>query len=131
MEIDVLITGVIGIITSCVSSWTTWFFTRKKYNTEVDNNLIENMKESLDFYMRLSDDNKRRLDIALERNEALATKVEELQSRLSDMMYNICVDLTCQLRQRDYKLFGNKHSYKANKKKDEEKSISNKEEKTC
>lgn len=86
MEIDVLITGVIGIITSCVSSWTTWFFTRKKYNTEVDNNLIENMKESLDFYMRLSDDNKRRLDIALERNEALATKVEELQSRLSDMM---------------------------------------------
>lgn len=131
MEIDVLITGVIGIITSCVSSWTTWFFTRKKYNTEVDNNLIENMKESLDFYMRLSDDNKRRLDIALERNEVLAAKVEELQSRLSDMMYNICVDLTCQLRQRDYKLFGNKHSYKANKKKDEEKSISNKEEKTC
>lgn len=131
MGIEVLITGVIGIITSCVSSWTTWFFTRKKYNTEVDNNLIENMKESLDFYMRLSDDNKRRLDIALERNEVLAAKVEELQSRLSDMMYNICVDLTCQLRQRDYKLFGNKHSYKANKKKDEEKSISNKEEKTC
>lgn len=131
MGIDVLITGVIGIITSCVSSWTTWFFTRKKYNTEVDNNLIENMKESLDFYMRLSDDNKRRLDIALERNEVLAAKVEELQSRLSDMMYNICVDLTCQLRQRDYKLFGNKYSYKVNKKKDEEKNISNKEEKTC
>lgn len=131
MGIEVLITGVIGIITSCVSSWTTWFFTRKKYNTEVDNNLIENMKESLDFYMRLSDDNKRRLDIALERNEVLAAKVEELQSRLSDMMYNICVDLTCQLRQRDYKLFGNKHSYKVNKKKDEEKSISNKEEKAC
>ena len=46
---EILITGGIGFISTIISGWATWFFTRKKYNSEVDNNLIQNMKESLDF----------------------------------------------------------------------------------
>ena len=50
MCVDVIITGIIGLITTVLSGWTSWFYTRKKYNSEVDNNLILNMKNSLEFY---------------------------------------------------------------------------------
>ena len=69
MEIETLITGGIGILTTIVGSWSSWIFARKKYNTEVDSNLIQNMQESLDFYRKLSDDNRERLEIILRRNE--------------------------------------------------------------
>ena len=42
-EMDVIITGAVGIVTSTVSAWASWFFARKKYNSEVDNNLIQNI----------------------------------------------------------------------------------------
>ena len=67
---EIIIAGI-GLLSTIVSGWTSWFFARKKYNSEVDNNLIENMKESLDFYMKLSDDNKVRLEEALQRNNSL------------------------------------------------------------
>lgn len=40
MEVETLITGGIGILTTIVGSWSSWIFARKKYNTEVDSNLI-------------------------------------------------------------------------------------------
>ena len=108
IELDVLITGAIGIVSSVVSAWTSWFFARKKYNSEVDNNLIENMQKSLNFYKQLSDDNKRRLDDVLNRNENLEKEVKELKKQMFNLMSSICVDLTCQVRKRDFNLF-NEH----------------------
>ena len=48
IDLGILITGGVGLITSIVSSWTTWFFARKKYNSEVDLNLVEKMEKSLE-----------------------------------------------------------------------------------
>ena len=105
MSIEVLITALIGFITSLVSGWTSWFFTRKKYNSEVDSTIISNMKESLDFYRQLSDDNKQRLEEVLKRNDALEARdkrleeeVRELRKQVFNMMNSICLDLSCQLR---------------------------------
>ena len=50
---DVIITGLIGFISTIISGWVTWFFTRKKYNAEVDQTLVQNMKESLDYNKKL------------------------------------------------------------------------------
>lgn len=105
IELDVLITGGIGVISTIASGWTSWFFARKKYNSEVDNNLIRNMQESLDFYKKLSDDNKERLEDVLKRNEELEREVKKLNERLLNIMTTICVDLSCQVRKRDFKLF--------------------------
>ena len=105
IELDVLITGGIGVITTIVSGWTSWFFARKKYNSEVDNNLIKNMQESLEFYKKLSDDNKERLEDVLKRNEELEREIKKLNERLLNIMTTICVDLSCQVRKRDFKLF--------------------------
>lgn len=49
IDLGILITGGVGIITTVISGWTSWFFARRKYNSEVDNNLIENMQQSLSF----------------------------------------------------------------------------------
>ena len=101
MDIDVLITGGIGLVTSIISAWTSWFFARKKYNSEVDHNLIENMKDSLEFYKQLSDDNKSRLEESIKRCNILEEEMVILRKQMLDLTLNICMDLTCKRRQRD------------------------------
>ena len=105
IDLDILITGGIGLVTTIVSGWASWFFARKKYNSEVDSNLIKNMQESLEFYKQLSDDNRERLEDVLKRNEELEKEVKKFNERLLNIMTTICVDLSCQVRKRDFKLF--------------------------
>lgn len=102
IESGILITALIGIVTTFTSGFTAWFFARKKYNSEVDNNLINNMKESLDFYKKLSDDNRERLNEVLKRNENLEEEVKELRQQVMTLMTSICTDLSCQIRKGNY-----------------------------
>lgn len=102
IESGILITALVGIVTSFASGFTAWFFARKKYNSEVDNNLINNMKESLDFYKKLSDDNRERLNEVLKRNENLEEEVKELRQQVMTLMTSICTDLSCQIRKGNY-----------------------------
>lgn len=101
LDIQVIVTGIVGLITTITSGWVSWLFAKKKYNAEVDSNLIENMQKSLDFYMKLSDDNKNRLDEALKRNDLLEAEVREVRKQMFELMNNICYDMTCQLRARN------------------------------
>ena len=110
IESGILITALIGIVTTFTSGFTAWFFARKKYNSEVDNNLINNMKESLDFYKKLSDDNTERLDEVLKRNDNLEEEVKELRQQVMSLMTSICTDLSCQIRKGNYKELLNKKS---------------------
>lgn len=93
--------ALIGVFSTVIGSWTSWFFARKKYNTEVDSNLIENMRKSLEFYMKLSDDNKERLEEALKRNDQLQHEVTELRTQVFKMMDSMCFNITCQLRKKE------------------------------
>ena len=94
---------LIGLVSTVVSSTLTWLFARRKYNSEVDNNLIENMQKSLDFYMKLSDDNKQRLEEALKRNDFLETEIQQLRTQVFELMNNICYDMSCELRKKTIK----------------------------
>ena len=105
IDLGILITGGVGIITTVISGWTSWFFARRKYNSEVDNNLIENMQQSLEFYKKLSDDNENRLDEVLKRNVELEQEIRDLRKQMFSLMNSICTDLTCQLRKRNLNLF--------------------------
>lgn len=98
---DLLITGGIGLISTIVSGWASWVFARRKYNSEVDHNLIENMESSLEFYRKLSDDNRARLEEMAERNKALEIEVQELRKQMLNFAMNICMDLTCANRVRE------------------------------
>ena len=64
------------------------------------------MKESLDFYKQLSDDNRARLEEVLARNEELEKRndrleeeVKKLRDQMFTLMNQICLDLTCKIRQ--------------------------------
>ena len=100
MELETLITGGIGLLTTVVSAVTSWIFARKKYNSEVDHNLIENMENSLEFYKKLSDDNRTRLEEMAERNKTLEAEIQELKKQMLNLTMNICMDLTCANRVR-------------------------------
>lgn len=101
MELETLITGGIGLLTTVVSAVTSWIFARKKYNSEVDHNLIENMENSLEFYKKLSDDNRTRLEEMAERNKILEAEIQELKKQMLNLTMNICMDLTCAHRVRE------------------------------
>ena len=98
---EVVITGIIGVISTIISGGTSWIFARRKYNSEVDNNLIANMQWSLEFYKQLSDDNKSRLEEILKRNEQLEREVSELRTQMFGLMANICLDLQCTHRMKE------------------------------
>ena len=74
------ITG--GAISTIVSGFVSWFFAKRKYNAEVDNHLITNMQESLEFYKTLADDNKVRLEAVLAENAELRKEVNEMREKL-------------------------------------------------
>lgn len=105
MDLGIIITAAIGVVTSFTSAWISWFFTRKKYSAEVDETVIHNMKESLEFYQKLSDDNKNRLDSMIRRNDELEEEMKDLRRQVSTLMNYMCIDLTCQLRKRNLNLF--------------------------
>lgn len=71
-----------GAISTIVSGFVSWFFAKRKYNAEVDNHLITNMQESLEFYKTLADDNKVRLEAVLQENAALRKEVNEMRDKL-------------------------------------------------
>ena len=106
IDLGILITGGIGLVTTIVSGWTSWFFARKKYDSEVDSNLINNMKESLDFYEKLSTDNRERLEEVLKRNTKLEKEIGELRKQVFEVMTKICLNLECAVRVRNPELFG-------------------------
>lgn len=76
-------TALAGVVATVITGFTTWVFTKKKYNAEVDNNLINNMQESLEFYKTLADDNKRRLEEVLVENADLRKEVGDLREQVS------------------------------------------------
>jgi len=74
-----------GAIATILSGFTSWFFAKRKYNAEVDNNLISNMQESLEFYKTLADDNKQRLEEVLAENADLRGQVADLREQVNKM----------------------------------------------
>ena len=68
---EILITASTTLICSSLSSLLTWILSRKKYQSEVKGNDINNMQHSLDFYEDLSDDHRSRLHSLLDENKEL------------------------------------------------------------
>lgn len=119
MDLGIIITAAIGIVTSFTSAWVSWFFTRKKYSAEVDETVIHNMRESLEFYKSLSNDNKDRLDSMIKRNEELEEEMKDLRRQINVLMTYMCTDLTCQLRKRNLNLFNEQNGTNSRQKVEE------------
>lgn len=88
IDTGILIATGCGIVSTGLGSFFTWFFSKKKYNSEVEGSNIQNMKESLEFYVKLSDDTNKRLikEIEEHNNEVKTLKQEnaDLKKELKD-----------------------------------------------
>lgn len=85
---EILLTASASVITG----FATFLFTRRKYISEVKTNDIENMRNTLRFYIDLVEDNKKRMDNyqnEIEKvNAALCTMREEnteLRKQVADL----------------------------------------------
>jgi hypothetical protein len=90
MDWNIIITPIVSVVCSAVTGVVTWLLTRKKYNTEVEHNSIENMEGSLDFYEKLSASNSKILEEVLNKyeeviktNTALVLEVQSLRTQIS------------------------------------------------
>lgn len=95
IDVGILITGGIGLVTTVVSGWTSWFFARKKYNTEVDSNEIENLKKSLEFYESIVKDNNKKLQFYIDLAESNRIEVYRLKGVIHRLLNNSCLDNGC------------------------------------
>ena len=95
MDVGILITGAVGLVTTVVSGWTSWFFARKKYNTEVDSNEIENLKKSLEFYESIVKDNNKKLQFYIDLAENNRIEVYRLKGVIHRLLNNSCLDNDC------------------------------------
>lgn len=71
MASEVIVT-LVGLFCTTVSSIVTFVLTRRKYNTEVDSQQIENMEKSFDLYKRMME-------------ETLESQRKMMESKINDL----------------------------------------------
>lgn len=98
MDLGVLITAGIGIVTTFCSALFTFIFTRRKYNAEVDSTQIANMKASLDIYQDMVKDLGRKLDLYSKIVDKNKSEVIRLKSVVIKMIGKICTIESCKNR---------------------------------
>lgn len=82
---EIIITAICGMMATAISTLVTFFSTKKKYISEVQSNDIGNLRESLNFYKELSDDNTRRLEEILAKNKEFESTVLQLKTENQDL----------------------------------------------
>lgn len=95
MNTETIITGIIGVVTTIIGSWVSWFFTRKRYNSEVDSNEIDNLKKSLEFYEKIVKDNNDTLQFYIKLSENNRVEVYRLKEVVHRLLNNSCLDNNC------------------------------------
>ena len=90
-----LIAGIITLVTNMVTSIVTWLLTKRKYNTEIDSNEIENLKKSLEFYESIVKDNNKKLQFYIDLAENNRVEVYRLKGVIHRLLNNSCLDNGC------------------------------------
>lgn len=103
-----IILAFIGIVEAVITSLITFILTRRKYKAEVkgseienDGHQIDNSHNTLDFYIKLVDDNKKKLDELQVENQYLRQEMAEMRTVVFGMLSQICTDMMCQNRKFD------------------------------
>lgn len=91
--------GIVTLGTNLATGIVTWLLARRKYNTEVDSNEIENLKKSLEFYEDIVRDNNRKLQFYIKLAEDNRVEVYRLKGIIPRLLNNSCLDNICTKRQ--------------------------------
>lgn len=99
-----IITAMVGLFCTVVSSVVTFVLTRRKYNTEVDSQQIQNLNDGFDLYKKTMEEaiasQKERLEETIKfqnskiealqkENDSLKEQVNSLREQLSSLILNL------------------------------------------
>ena len=98
MDLGVIITALIGVVSTFCSSLFTWIFTRRKYNAEAEGINIDNIKASLDVYQDMVKDLGRKLDVYGKIIDKTKGNLLKLKNVVIKMMGKICTVESCKNR---------------------------------
>lgn len=98
MDLGVIITALVGVVTTFCSSLFTWIFTRRKYNAEAEGISIDNIKASLDVYQDMVKDLGRKLDVYGKIIDKTKGNLLKLKNVVIKMMGKICTVESCKNR---------------------------------
>lgn len=89
-----IIMALVGVVCSAISSVVTFLLTRRKYNTEVDSQQIENMEKSFDLYKKMMEETldsqkkmmEARINDLQKENDFLRKQVDVLRNQMIDFL---------------------------------------------
>lgn len=91
MATEIVIT-LVGLFCTTVSSIVTFFLTRRKYNSEVDSQVVENVKNAFEAYKKVMEETIASQELKIKRlqdeNDYLKKQFEMMQNQLVKLLLN-------------------------------------------
>lgn len=82
-----IVVALIGLFCTTVSSVVTFILTKRKYNTEVDSQQIQNMNDSFEAYKKMMQEvldlQSKKIELLERENQNLRVQVNQLQEQLT------------------------------------------------
>lgn len=96
---DNFINPIVTLITTSVASILSWFLAKRKYNSEVDTNEIENLKKSLEFYEKIVEDYNTKLQFYIKLAQSNRVELYRVKGILYKILNNSCTNNMCTQRE--------------------------------
>lgn len=87
-----IVMALVGVICSAISSVVTFLLTRRKYNSEVDSQVVENVKNAFEAYKRVMEETiasqEKKIEKLQSENDYLKKQFEMMQNQLVSLLLN-------------------------------------------
>lgn len=105
---NTILLALIGIFEMVLTSLVTFLLTRRKYKNEVkegeihnDGYKIDNDEKKFNLYIKMINENEKRIDRLQKENDNLSLQIAEMRSVVFGMLQQVCTDMMCQNRKFD------------------------------
>ena len=85
-----IVIALVGVLCTALGSWFSHILTKKKYNTEVEGQQIENMEKAFDAYKKTMEETvkaqNQRIEALQRENESLRNQINQMQIQMMNLM---------------------------------------------
>ncbi len=87
-----IVMALVGVVCSAISSVVTFLLTRRKYNSEVDSQVVENVKNAFEAYKQVMEETiasqEKKIEKLQSENDYLKKQFEMMQNQLVKLLLN-------------------------------------------
>lgn len=100
-----IITALIGLFCTITSGYFSFLFTKRKYDTEVNNQEIDNVNDAFELFKKVTNETIKiqndKINRLQKENDDLREQIRHLQKQMLQFMDMVCYDTTCIMRKGD------------------------------